>query len=226
MKNWKNQSCFFLFWLLFIPSPLYATETALFSDGNLLNDIQNESVSKKPGIFLSGVGEGFRTGTKVMGLSVGVTDGLFMLGSAARHDLALTSVSYGQMIGNVKGVDQWYQGNWELRVELFGGAQFNPETRSLIGVTPHLQYHFATGTRLIPYIDVGAGVSLTEIREPDLGGAFEFNLQAITGVNYFVQDKLSINIAIQYLHLSSAGIYKPNIGVNTVGCFLGVQWFF
>ncbi len=226
MKNWKNQCCLFLFLLLFIPFPLYSAETALSSDGNLPDRLEDGAFSKKPGIFLSGVGQGFRTGTKVVGLSVGVTEGLVILGSTSRHDLALVSVSYGQMIGKVKGIDKWYQGNWELRAELFGGAQFNPDTRSLFGVTPHLRYNFATGTRFIPYIDVGAGVSLTEIREPDLGGAFEFNLQAITGMNYFVQDNLSLNFAIQYLHLSSAEIYKPNNGVNTLGCFLGVQWYF
>lgn len=149
-----------------------------------------------------------------------------MLGDGTRHDLALVSVSYGRMIGKVKGMDHWYQGNWELRGELFGGIQFDPETRSLVGVAPHLRYHFATGTRFIPYIDVGAGLSFTEIREPDLGGPFEFNLQAITGVNYFLRNNLSINIALQYLHLSSAGIYKPNHGINALGCFLGVQRFF
>lgn len=47
-----------------------------------------------------------------------------------------------------------------------------------------------------------------------------------TGANYFVKDDLSINIAMQYLHLSSSAISMPNNGVNIVGCFLGVQWFF
>jgi|GEM_PF-1988223 hypothetical protein len=33
-------------------------------------------------------------------------------------------------------------------------------------------------------------------------------------------------IVRQYLYVLPAGIYMPNNGVNTVGCFLGVQCFF
>ncbi len=226
MRSWKKLCCFFIGLLLFIPFPLYAVETTLFSDARPADRLEDGAFSKKPGIFLSGIGEGFRTGTKVVDLSFGVTQGLEIFGSEVRHDLGLISVSYGQMIGKVKGVGQWYQGNWELRAELFGGAQFNPDTRSVFGLTPHLRYNFATGTRLIPYLDVGAGVSLTEIREPDLGGAFQFNLQAVTGANYFVRDDLSVNIGIQYLHLSSLNINQPNNGLNTLGFYLGVQWYF
>ena len=138
----------------------------------------------------------------------------------------MISLSYGQMVGNVQGMSKWYRGNWELLVELFGGIQVNSETHSLVGLAPHLRYNFATGTRFIPYIDLGGGVTLTEIRAPDLGGVFEFNEQGIIGLNYFVQDNLSINVAVQYLHVSSAYIYHPNNGVNTLGCFLGGQWLF
>jgi hypothetical protein len=60
------------------------------------------------------------------------------------------------------------------------------------------------------YADVGAGITLTEIRAPDLGGAFQFNPQAVPGVNYFLRDDSAISFEGRYLHLSSAGIYKPN----------------
>ena len=205
----KYLYAFLLCLLLFIPFSVFAAETAPL----------------KPNIWSSGVGEGFRDGTEVLGLSVGGTYGVGF-GSEEQHDLALISASYGRMIGNVKGEGKWYGGNWELRAELFGGAQVNPKTCALVGLTPHLRYNFATGTRFVPYVDVGIGLTLTEIREPDLGAAFQFNDQANIGVNYFVKDNLGINIAMQYLHLSSAGISSPNKGVNTVGCFLGVNWFF
>ena len=221
MWNRKNRCCLFLCLLVFIPFSLCAAED------NPPTETQNGGSMNNPGIFLSGVGGGFRPGTKVVGLSLGLSDAWTRLGGeGTRHVLALFSVSYGRMIGKVKGMDHWYQGNWELRGELFGGIQYDPETRSLLGVAPHLRYHFATGTRLIPYVDVGAGVSLTDIGEPDIGGPFEFNLQAIAGVNYFLRDNLGINISLQYLHISSAGIYKSNHGINGLGCFLGFQKFF
>ncbi|KFZ44498.1 hypothetical protein DS62_11665 [Smithella sp. SC_K08D17] len=75
-------------------------------------------------------------------------------------------------------------------------------------------------------MDLTSGGTLTGISAPNLEVPCQFNEQAIIGMNYFVQDKLSINIVVQYLHISSACIYLPNNGVNTVGCFLGIQWFF
>ena len=198
----------------------------VLSKDDLPDKLQNATFRMQSKIWNSGVGEGFRAGTQVVGLNAGATYGILIFGGEERHHLSLMSVSYGQIIGGVKGAHKWYRGNLELRAELFGGAQFNSETRGITGVTPHIRYHFATGTRLIPYIDAGAGLSVTEIRGQDLGGVFQFNLQALTGVNYFVKDDLSINIAMRYLHVSSASIYCPNNGVNTVGGFLGLQWFF
>jgi lipid A 3-O-deacylase len=212
--------------LLFIPCSAFSADTAPFSKDSLPDKLQNTTFRMQTKIWNSGVGEGFRSGTQVVGLSAGATYGILIFGGEERHHLSLISASYGQIIGDVRGADKWYRGNLELRVELFGGAQFNSETRGITGVTQHVRYHFATGTRLIPYIDAGVGLSVTEIRGQDLGGAFQFNEQAIIGVNYFVKDNLSINIAMQYFHVSSASIYWPNNGVNTVGGFLGMQWFF
>ena len=81
------------------------------------------------------------------------------------------------MLGGMKGANQGYRGNSEFRAELFGGTQFNADTRWVLGLTPHLRYSFATGTRCIAFVEIGAGVTLTHIRKPDLGGAFQFNLQ-------------------------------------------------
>lgn len=57
-------------------------------------------------------------------------------------------------------------------------------------------------------------------------GVFQFNLQAAAGVNYFLRDEFAISFESRYLHLSSAGIYKPNNGVDTVGVLVGAIWFF
>jgi len=216
----------FLCLLLVIPLSVLAADTAPFSESDPPDKFQKTAFPLNTDIWCTGIGEGFRTGTQVVGLNAGVTYGILVFGGEERHHLSLSSFSYGQIIGDVKGKEKWYRGNLELRAELFGGAQFNSETRGIIGVTPHIRYHFATGTRLIPYIDMGVGLSVTEIRGQDLGGAFQFNEQAIIGANYFVKDNLSIHIAMQYLHVSSASIYNPNKGVNTVGCILGAYWFF
>lgn len=177
-------------------------------------------------IWEHGVGDGFRCGAQSLTLSAGAGYGISGFGSEQSHDLALGSVTYGRMLADPMGRSHWYAGNLELRVELFGGEQFSPSREWVVGVTPHIRYNLATGTRWVPYIDGGAGVSATSIRHPDLGGVFEFNLQAALGVQRFLTDRTALTIEADYLHLSSAGIYSPNLGVNCVMGMIGVSFFF
>lgn len=184
--------------------------------------------SQKPAaiIWQDGVGEGFRSTVQTFSVEAGVGVGMAAFGSTQAHDLALTSLSYGHMWGPVLGKDHWYRGNLEYRIELFGGAQYSPSREWLVGLTPHLRYNFATGTRWIPFFDAGAGVTATGIAHPDLGGTFEFNLQPGVGMHWFVRDNLALTGEVKYMHLSCAGIDRPNHGANDVIGWIGLTWFF
>ena len=64
------------------------------------------------------------------------------------------------------------------------------------------------------------------IGPPDVSGTFEFNLQASTGVRYFLSDNLALTSDIRYVHFSCAGTHQPNLGINDVVFMFGVSWFF
>ncbi|MGA2660379.1 MAG: acyloxyacyl hydrolase [Verrucomicrobiota bacterium] len=191
----------------------------------------------KPGEVLSGgpgtneiwqgaVGEGFGRAARSLSVEAGASDGLAAFGSRQQHDLALTSLTYGHMLGRVKGQGRWYRGNWEWRVELFGGAQFSPVDEWIVGLTPHLRYNFATGTRVVPFVDGGAGATATGIRGPDLSNIFEFNLQVGLGAHWFFKDNVALTLEVHYMHLSCAGISSPNLGANGVLGTVGLSRFF
>jgi len=177
-------------------------------------------------VWLNGVGEGFRSSAQSISLEAGDAAGLAILGGHQRHDLALNSISYDQMYGPVRGEDHWYRGNWEVGAELFGGPQFSPSANYVIGLRPHLRYDFATGTRWVPFVDAGAGVTATGIGAPDLSGTFEFNLQGGVGTHCFIRNNLAITTEARYLHLSCAGMNSPNLGLNGVAGMIGLSWFF
>lgn len=185
-----------------------------------------ELVEPKSAIWQTGVGEGFLPSTQTFSVETGVTAGMASFGSLQAHDLALISLTYGHMLGHVLGEGHWYRGNPELRLELFSGAQFSPSSEWLVGLTPHLRYNFATGTRWIPFIDGGAGVTATGIGPPDLSGTFEFNLQAGVGVQWFLKDNVALSLEARYVHWSCAGISNPNLGLNGVTGMLGISFFF
>jgi lipid A 3-O-deacylase len=177
-------------------------------------------------IWEHGVGEGFSPGAQSFTLGAGATYGFAAFGSVEAHDLALASFTYGHMLGRTKGLDHWYRGNFEFRLELFTGAQFSPSTEWFVGLTPHIRYNFATGTRWIPFMDAGAGVTATGIGPPDLSGTFEFNLQGGPGVHWFLEDDLALTLEVRYVHWSCAGIHHPNLGLNGITGMLGVTFFF
>ncbi|MGH7971922.1 MAG: acyloxyacyl hydrolase [Limisphaerales bacterium] len=183
----------------------------------------------KSTIWQDGVGNGFLRSAQNLTIEAGAAAGMAKLGSHQAHDLGLLSVAYGHMLGGVMGRDHWYRGNFEGRMELFGGMQFRPDVDTdgwLIGLTPHLRYNFATGTRWIPFMDGGAGVTAMGIGPPDVSGTFEFNSQASAGVHWFLRDNLALTSEVKYTHYSCAGIHSPNSGINTVAFMFGVTWFF
>ena len=184
-----------------------------------------QDLKQAPSIWDEGFGQGFRSGTESVNMSLGVNYGVPMLGGRESHHLALTSVSYSRMAGRVRNKRHWYRGNWEIRAEIFGGAEFSPEKEWVVGLTPHLRYNFATGTRWMPFIDIGAGVTATSIGPPDLGGIFEFNLQGCVGTHWFFQENMALTFEGRYLHLSCAGISDPNLGLNGAAGFVGLSFF-
>lgn len=182
--------------------------------------------TNREGIWVADVGEGFRAGTREAGFAAGAGLGLRITATRQRHDLALGAAHFGWMLGEVTGRDHWFRGNWELLVEAFGGAQFEPSNNYVAGIAPVLRYNFATGSRWIPFVDAGAGLTATDIRSPDLSTTFEFNLQGGAGVNYFWRRNSAITFQYRFIHISNASLKTPNLGVNTSMIFAGVSWFF
>ncbi len=172
------------------------------------------------------VGDGFRKGAHEVDLSVAAGLGMPILGSKERHQWVLGVADYGWVFSDVVAKDHWYQGNWELLGDLFGGIQYHPDHAFLVGVAPLLRYNFATGTRWVPFVNAGAGVTATDIRDGDLSTKFEFNLQIGAGVHYFLKDNLALTLQYRFLHISDAGISSPNLGVNDSNVVLGASWFF
>jgi hypothetical protein len=188
--------------------------------------LQGKLESERTSIWEGGVGEGFRSQAQSFNVSAGATYGIAAFGSLEAHDLALVSLTYGHMLTGTLGVGHWYRGNPEIRFEVFTGAQFAPSSEWFVGLTPHLRYNFATGTPWIPFLDIGTGVTATGIGPPDLSGTFEFNLQAGTGVQWFIKENVALSLEARYVHWSCAGIHHPNLGLNGVTGMLGIAFFF
>lgn len=189
-------------------------------------DTVEAATSPSAGVWNGDVGEGFRPSLHTLSLECGASQGVRIFGGRQIHDLGILSLSYGYMWGPPSGDGHWYHGNFEIRAEVFGAAQFWPRDVPVGGLTPHVRYNFATGTRWVPFFDLGAGVTASGIEPPDNSGTFEFNLQSNMGAHLFLRDDLALTFEAGLLHLSCAGLHDPNQGVNTIKGLLGVTWFY
>ena len=223
-KTWRGTIITILFTVILLCANPARAQSAILST-NSDSTVAWAAKSSLTNIWENGVGEGFRSAAQSITVTTGAGYGLEDFGSKQSHDLALVSVAYGYMLGTLWR-DHWFRGNGELRGEFFTGEQFSPSSDWLMGVAPHLRYNFATGTRWVPYLDAGAGVSATSIGPPDLSHYFEFNLQATAGIRCFIRNNLALCAETRYLHMSCAGINKPNEGLNTMMGMVGVSWFF
>ncbi|MGV3720423.1 MAG: acyloxyacyl hydrolase [Actinomycetota bacterium] len=159
-------------------------------------------------VWREGVGSGFRRGARQLGFAVGGGPGLRTLGSREHHDLVMGSLHYGQTLGR----------NWAWQGELFGGAQVRSEDELLLGGTYLMRYHLPTRSRWLTFANLGAGVTYTSVREPDLSTGFEFNLVGGFGTHYFYTKDTAVTVEARWFHLSNAGLDSPNRGRTPSRC--------
>ena len=89
------------------------------------------------------------------------------------------------------------------------------------------RYNFVTGTRWVPFFDLGIGFLHWNLEIPKtLQTHFNFTLQASTGLHYFVADHLAITGQVRLFHISNSHRASPNIGINSTVYLLGVSYFF
>jgi opacity protein-like surface antigen len=177
-------------------------------------------------IWNTETGEGFARGAQELGFGAGVGLGMKALGGGRIHNWALGMVQYGYMLSDVVATNHWYRGNWELMGEAFGGEQFNPNAAYFVGAAPLVRYNFACSRWLVPFVDVGAGLAATDIRNGDLSTTYEFTVQGAAGVRVFLNDSVALVMQYRYIHISNASIHSPNLGVNVNNALLGLTWFF
>jgi len=189
-------------------------------------EAESEEAPTPKTIWMDRMGNGFRKDTYQVEGILGAGIGTRVFGTRLTHDLAMGAFHAGWVFTDVIAPDKWYRGNLELLVEVFGGAQFHPNGAYFVGLAPLLRYNLATGSRWVPFVNGGCGLSATNIDDGDISGTFQFNVQLGAGTHYFLTDRTALTIQYRWLHFSSAGIQEPNYGTNTQMFLIGASWFF
>lgn len=155
-----------------------------------------------------------------------------VLGASDRptFNYAPTILRFGWMLNTPEG-DSFYRGNFEALADLYTAGIFDGAGGLIIGPTALVRYNFVQpGWKFVPYIQGGAGIVYTDAYKNHgqslIGQAFEFTPQASVGVRYMIDNNWSINLEGMFHHISNANLASRNVGVNSVGAFLGVSYLF
>ncbi len=98
------------------------------------------------------------------------------------------------------------------------------------GLTALLRYDLRTGTRILPFVEGGAGllVSTPQSRDPlsqFRASQFNFTLQIGAGLRYLLSKRVSLNLEYRFHHISDAHITEKNPGLNSDFVLLGLSLF-
>jgi lipid A 3-O-deacylase len=114
-----------------------------------------------------------------------------------------------------------------LEVGLEGWLQYytEPAGATAFGLKAAVRYHLIGLGRLVPYVELLAGVGASSLNVREIDSDFTFVLEGGTGLAYMVTDRLAVNLGYRLYHVSNAGIQKPNVGVNAHEGVVGVSMF-
>ncbi len=171
--------------------------------------------------------EGFRAGTWHLGVMGGYSmfHKIFQ-GRAANVHFAPLLPQLGYTVTDVHGPFP-VRGSLELILEPTFLITTSPSTSFGEGAGLLFRYNFVTGTRWVPFFDLGLGILHWTLRLPGiLTSQLNFTLQGGPGLHYFATNHLAITGQVRLHHISNGGLESPNIGINSSVYLLGVSYFF
>ena len=100
-----------------------------------------------------------------------------------------------------------------------GGAAYGA------GVNPFaLKWNFSGHENVVPYIDIGGGTLFTNIKTPPDTSHVNFTTSGAIGA-HFLRSKYNLSAEVRFMHISNAGLHRPNPGINTIQVRLGFGRF-
>jgi hypothetical protein len=162
-------------------------------------------------------------GATEWGLSVGYGDN-FHFGGDVEEDLNFYFLTpfWGKVFRTWPG-----RGSLEFVGEGFlSHVRQDSKDRYAIGVTPLIVYNFETSGRIIPFLELGAGILYTDLDPKGFGSCFDFTPQAGLGIRYRLGHDTFLRFSYRVHHISNGGIDRDNnVGINSHFFSVGISFF-
>lgn len=171
----------------------------------------------------------FGFGKQSLGISGGYGFALPVGGTDAPEleDIEFVYVTprWGVGITDPLGGRSWYRGNFELLLEGTFLYMLEPKSGIAGGLAPGVRYNFLTGTRIIPFLQVGVGFIALDADLARQSDGLNFIVQSGLGLHYFITQRTALTGEWRFHHISNANIHDRNAGINSSLVMLGVTFF-
>jgi opacity protein-like surface antigen len=95
-----------------------------------------------------------------------------------------------------------------------------------LGITPLLKISYPLGSRVLGYIEGGAGVIWENIDSPTYAYSFNFSPQVGAGIDIRIVGNYALSMAYRYRHTSNAGLFSENPDVNANFFMIGLCYYY
>jgi len=177
----------------------------------------------------------FKLGTQEIGIAAGYGSAierfLFLpIGETTEEELQEVKYVYvaprwGIGISDPLGGDAWYRGNFELLAEGAFYIPFEPKDGFGGGITAIFRYNFLPEGPLIPFVETGPGILITDFDLQNHVDGLNFVWQFGLGFHFFLSERTALTAEGRFHHISNAGINDENRGLNSVMVLIGVTTF-
>ncbi len=173
--------------------------------------------------------QAFRFGAQELGITVGPGFAI-PVGGTDSPDLRdvrylLVAPRWGIQVTDPLG-QSWYRGTFELLLDALFHVQIEPRSGFGGGPLALFRYNFLAPGSVVPFVDAGGGIMITDFRLQDREDGFDFTYQVGVGLQYFVSPSVAITTSARFDHISNAYITGNNLGINSILFQVGVSSFF
>ena len=121
----------------------------------------------------------------------------------------------------------WYRGAFEAGVESWFQYYVEPSGSTAEGAKLAFRYNFlGLGGRLVPYVEMLAGVGATSLNVKEIRSDVTFVLEVGVGLQYFVTKGVAVHGGYRFHHLSNGNIESPNRGIEADSGTVGISFYF
>jgi len=94
-----------------------------------------------------------------------------------------------------------------------------------VGMNPFaLKWNFVPRHNVMPYIDIGGGTLFSNEKVPPGTSHVNFTTSGAIGA-HFLRSKYNWSAELRFMHISNAGLIRPNPGINTLQLRIGFGRF-